>query len=655
MSPLWGNLSVGCVKNELFTPVVCHKGEVSLLYQAHLDSDTTTTPKQGVYPRGKMKRATTLALCFLLLGLWNTSLAQTTVTFVVKGVPENVAENVGIRGDKEPLSWQTSIPLDTTGDSSSVTLEFPGTVGAIEFKFVLFNSDDEPTWETNQNRRLKLASGREITSTSQWDIEQLVEISALPKLQPEQLMEDYKWIETMVLEVHPGTYRYNDRTIVQQALDDLKKTFQSPLTHGEAYLAMSKVTALLQCDHTQVGFNNQNATINSVIHRQSDKLPFTFKWIDEKMIVIYDATEAQRLERGTEIQRINDIPVSRIQTSMMPYIAADGATDKSRLAKMEIDGFDFRYNAFDVFYPLLFPVTDETVVLDIKPYDGEESERITVKTLTRGERNTILVDRYSDFPRSRDDLWHFEITEDNIGILTLNSFGLMGWKRMTIDYKQFLADAFERLATEDVQHLIIDIRKNNGGSDEMKDELFTYFDFDRAKLKTRIREGRTRYLDFPERLKPYVQTWGDNPWYFNLKPDRIDEENGYYIFDEHYTIFEVSPAKETAFKGDLYLLTSPTNASLAFYLANEFKALDLGRVVGQETGGNRRDINGGQILFLRLPQSEIEIDFPVMGAFTIKEEPNQGVVPDLAVKVSLDDVYNSVDTELEAVLAMIKE
>ena len=45
------------------------------------------------------------------------------------------------------------------------------------------------------------------------------------------------------------------------------------------------------------------------------------------------------------------------------------------------------------------------------------------------------------------------ITDDNIGILTINSFGLNGWKRLTIDYKAFLEEIFTQLKTEKVNHV----------------------------------------------------------------------------------------------------------------------------------------------------------------------------------------------------------
>ncbi|MFK7950337.1 MAG: S41 family peptidase [Saprospiraceae bacterium] len=585
---------------------------------------------------------------------------QITVEFIVTDVPKNIT-NVGIRGNSKPLSWERSIIMSRRTNNFRIKLEFPEDSQKIEFKFVTFTDDKNPTWEGTQNRILQLAKADKMTYEAVWNVEEIVDISKLPLLQPDELMEDYKLLEKVILEVHPGTYRYHTKAEIEASLAELKAKFQEPLTHGEAYLAMSKVTAKVQCDHTKVGFNNQNKTINSVIHRQQDKMPFTFKWIDNQMIVVYNASDNNELKRGTEILTIDGIDVLEIQKNMLPYIAADGATDKTRLAKMEVHGFDFRYNAFDVFYPLLYHIENNQVDLTIKHFDhrdfgtGESQvKKITVKTQTREERSKVLSQRNQEFPQNRDDFWHFNITDDNIGILTINSFGLNGWKRMTIDYQAFLDEVFENLKAKKVKDLIIDIRKNNGGNDEMKHVLFSYLKPHNKTSISALRVGKSRYTTFPESLKPYVQTWGDNPYWYNMKPDETDTENGYYLFYENNKK-QRQKCHKNRFKNNVYLLTSPENTSLAFYTALDFRLRKFGKIVGQETGGNLNDINGGQILFLRLPNSGIEVDFPIIGGFTIKKQPNHGVQPDIVVEPTLEDIYNKIDREMEIVLELIRD
>ena len=93
---------------------------------------------------------------------------------------------------------------------------------------------------------------------------------------------------------------------------------------------------------------------------------------------------------------------------------------------------------------------------------------------------------------------------------------------------------------------------------------------------------------------------------------------------------------------------------MAYYLARDFQLNEMGTIIGEETGGNLRGINGGQILFLRLPNSGIEIDSPVRGGFTLAPQPNQGVQPDLLVIPTAKDLYEGNDPALQEAFRLIR-
>ena len=595
---------------------------------------------------------TTITCLFYLLGSLPL-LGQTSIAFFVDGLPSNKGETIGIRGSLPPLDWGKSIPLREVegGYTTQLTFSKAEAEKILEFKFVHFNKDSKPSWEGIQNRTFELLPDSNLTSTNTWNKDQVIEISSLKPIPSKDLLEDFELLKTMVLDVHPGTYRYNDSSSINKALEELRTQFSRDLTHGQAYTAISKLTAQLKCDHTRAGFNNQNKIINSIIHYQADKVPFTFKWVEGQMLVTYNASESNLLQRGTAVLSINGRPVEEIQREIIQCIGADGATDGNRIYKSEVNGYDFRYNAFDIFFPLLFPFEEDSLQLEIETFGAEKTQIVNVSPLTRESRAEILTTRYRDFPQSRDDMWDFEILQEKVGVLTLNSFGLNGWKAMKLDYKQFLADAFAELGSKEIEYLVIDIRENNGGNDEMAVELNGYLHESFPDWK---REGRTRYVELPESLRPYIKTWGDNPWYFSLKPSENEPINGYYIFKDNFTPRKRKNKKEI-YQGKVYMLTSSANTSLAFYTANRFRKLKLGKIIGQETGGNLNDINGGQIVFMTLPNSQIEIDFPIMGGFTLEPQPNQGMMPDVVVSYDRSDIIAKRDKELETVLRMINE
>ncbi len=371
---------------------------------------------------------------------------------------------------------------------------------------------------------------------------------------------------------------------------------------------------------------------------------------EDRMIVIFDASEGHELTRGTEILSIDGIPSAEILTALLPYVSSDGMRKVPRVSKLDAEGYDFRYYEFDVFFPLVFNSIKDSIRLEIQGYGKDTPRTVHLKTMTLDERAKALSERYPDFPQSRDDLWKFEIIPDNIGLLKLNSFGLMGYKSLTIDYKAFLAKAFAEMKEKEVDELIIDIRENNGGNDEILEELYTYFDIKRVTIEGS--EGRTRYVDFPNTLRPYVNSWGE-PWYYDLSPQKPRMKEGYYIFPEAFFVDAKNKRKKNHFSGKMYLLTSPSNVSLAYYFATNFKTDGLGVILGEETGGNIKGINGGQILFLRLPYSQVEVDFPVMGEFNLKPVLDQGIQPDIEVHSTQEDIFFGRDRAIEEVIKLV--
>lgn len=70
------------------------------------------------------------------------------------------------------------------------------------------------------------------------------------------------------------------------------------------------------------------------------------------------------------------------------------------------------------------------------------------------------------------------------------------------------------------------------------------------------------------------------------------------------------------------------------------------------TGGNRRGINSGAFFFLRLPQSGLEADVPLIGRFPATPQPDAGLAPDVAAADTVADIAASRDRVLETALAL---
>jgi C-terminal processing protease CtpA/Prc len=199
-----------------------------------------------------------------------------------------------------------------------------------------------------------------------------------------------------------------------------------------------------------------------------------------------------------------------------------------------------------------------------------------------------------------------------------------------------------------VPSLVLDLRGNEGGADEVGAELLGYI----VPRTVTIPASRTllRYERVAADLLPYLDTWDRS--FFDVTRRARPAGDGFYALEGEGGAVTLKP-NGRGYAGKVYLLVDAGNSSATFLLARLLKQERLATLVGQETGGNLRGTNGGWIAFLRLPRSRIEVDVPLKGYFPMEAQPDGGLTPDAVVPVSVEDVARGVDPELEAARRLI--
>lgn len=553
---------------------------------------------------------------------------------------------VGIRGNIAPLSWdKTYLLKDDDGDGIyEGKLSFSVAAGMLAFKFVY----GAVVWENEDNRELDLALSKADLPLFQWNFSPPLtktEIKAL-KIPSKKLMEDFELVKTAYTTMHPGLYRYNTPATIEQHLADLKKTLSEDLTIPEAYIAFSRFTAKIKCGHTYANFWNQPTTVKRAITFQSDKVPFHFRIVDKRMLITESANP--QLKRGMEILAINGRPWQDIFQAIMPLMRSDGANDGQRIVNMQLLGVD-RFEPFDMYFPILFPPQNNQYNLEIVDLITQKKENLNVQAMSRKERTQQIKALFpTAIPSSEKDLWQFKVLDKHSALLTLHTFAIWNFQ---MDWKAYIKDVFDQLKQQQIPNLIIDIRYNGGGMDMVGLELFKYISKESVTIPTR--KELFRFNEFPPSVKPYMSSW-DNWFDKGIKKLKLIEP-GYYAMNGKISKEQTFKPYKDTYAGKVYLLVSPYNSSATYYLAGTAKRQQLATLVGQETGGNLKGINGGQIYFLKLPNSKIELDVPIGGVFPLTEQPDRGYIPDVLVKPTPQDVANGIDSELSATLALIKE
>jgi len=109
-----------------------------------------------------------------------------------------------------------------------------------------------------------------------------------------------------------------------------------------------------------------------------------------------------------------------------------------------------------------------------------------------------------------------------------------------------------------------------------------------------------------------------------------------------------------AYQGKVFLLTSAVNSSATFHFSETIKHNQFATLVGTETGGTQKGITAWQLFFLNLPNSKIEVDIPLIGSYPTVPLKDEGILPDIFVEETLEDILQEKDKYLEAVLKAIK-
>lgn len=552
---------------------------------------------------------------------------------------------IGLRGSLPPLSWENDIPMKDENEDGIYTaaITFPGVTenAILEYKYLY----DNVNWELEgANRVLVLADELQQSVYGCWDEPTPLSPAGLPGLSAEKLQADLSIAQKACRELHPGLYRYNTKLQIDSLFEACRLKFQSSLSYPEAYLAFSELAAGIRCGHTYANFFNQPGFIQQAVFQQPDKLPFTFRIIEGRILVEYNASEDQRIGKGCEVIAANGAPVQEILSRLARLVPADGGSLAKRMSRLELSGIG-EYEDFDIFFPMLYPPSGGRYELEMRNLETGEQFSSQVDAISREARAERIRKRYGLREPSYDKLWEFALLDSQCAYLRLGHF--QTWK-MSADWKKFLKNVFETLESKNISHLIIDIRGNEGGNDEVILELSR--SLASRPISSPPMRSLTRYATLPPGLEPYLSSWDNS--FKDLSRRARQVESGFYELKSAGE--QRLPGNRNAYRGKVYLLIGPSNSSATFYMAGIWKENGLAALVGQPTGGSRQGINGGQIAFLRLPHSGIELDIPLIGTFPETPQPAGGIEPDVFVRPSVEGFLKGIDSELEAAKALIR-
>jgi C-terminal processing protease CtpA/Prc len=409
----------------------------------------------------------------------------------------------------------------------------------------------------------------------------------------EQVKADIDTAISVLSSIHPTfNQSHNKLEII-----NLRDTIKHPVTAHEFF----KVIQPLICvdGHTTLQYN---ARIYPEI--PSPLLPFETIFFDNRLYVKNNLSADTLIVRGTEILAINNTKANDIINNLLPYVPGEKIEHKIR--KLDNAGFAN-------WYRLVYGNFDTFKI----SYQNENAIRsISVRGIN-----------WNDFTGDKKQAFDFKILDGNIGYLKVGKFRHPG-KFMT-----FIDSVFYELSKQQITSLIID-KTSGGGISNLVDSLMSFItDKPYRELEKKLIRISSETHEFISELKNMGDTVGE---YFVIKKEPVRPVN-----------------RENRFKGNIYVLAGPNSYSAATMFVAMVKCYTGHTIIGQETG--QPLISNADLSRHRLPNTGLNL-YTSHSIYYLPCARNRqdGVKPDIEVKMTLDDLLNDNDKYLEFTLDLIK-
>ncbi len=450
-------------------------------------------------------------------------------------------------------------------------------------------------------------------------------------LSKEQLLEDYTILKNVLTKGHPSLYEYTSETAWDSLFTNFEKQkLKTVQNSNDLYKAITELTDYVRDGHLIV--------MRPPLDPIPQLFPLLLKIINERL---YTDTDDFGIPVGSEIVSIDGIDGTAIRRRFLKYAPTDGfnISKKDRQVEREFGILHFYEFGASPTYQVEYKTSSDELIkktIESKPFESI------------GKR---FAKRNSYFKKSnlgKKEPFIYFIDSLNTTVLTINTFQL--------DVEQFqstLKDIFKEIKGEKSEHLIIDIRQNEGGFPLNAINTFSYLASGpfRQRLSSEVITST-----LPE--KRYSQNLINGYTYetfFKKYYERAEKkENKWRLVKDENEAFMIPNKKR--FAGKAYVLiggkTFSAGSSFALFCKNEGITL-----IGEETGGGYYTQTGGYPIIYTLPNSKIKILLPLVkinrfvNDKTVKK--GSGIIPDEKVPLTVQDLIQARDSQLDYVLKQI--
>ena len=210
-----------------------------------------------------------------------------------------------------------------------------------------------------------------------------------------------------------------------------------------------------------------------------------------------------------------------------------------------------------------------------------------------------------------------------------------------------LHDAFAHVKTANIRTLVVDVRKNGGGSDDANDRVLNYLTAKTYSQGNRFSVRASRIVKARYGFSGYLGRYFAPIAWFAREGSVVD-----VVIPDFFAQTQPGP-NPLRFAGAAYLLIGPGTFSSAAGFAQTVADYEIATLVGEPLGDPIA--HNGEVFRVRAPRTCLNAGIASKFFYATKSRPKDAVVtPDNLVKTTTKDLRLGRDPVLEAVLERVR-
>lgn len=378
---------------------------------------------------------------------------------------------------------------------------------------------------------------------------------------PAALRADLRLAVETIERNHPDLAYSVDRARFAQAVKDVERQLDRPMSQTEAWATLAQLNPVLADGHLLIGFDDWRRDSAEAVKHGVGFFPFEVALDDDGTPRILAALGGSATPlAGARIKRINGRDARDVSRELLARAHGDTPAFRRALVGARWWLFHQKIHGVSASYDLVL--------------EGAPRRRYRV---VASHQLPAVVARDASFDR----LYRCELLPNDSALLTVGAFYWPDKPR----FFAFSRDCFARMKAAGVKRLVVDIRTNGGGDDDM------------------WKEGILRYIaDRPYKI-------GSLGTKRVLEPYRDEGEvTGQIVTATIKSEIRPAPDEPLRFAGEVSVLVGPLTYSSAVLFSNVVQDYRFGTLAG--VGGAVRTRQSGSVQTLVLPGTELVLSYP---------------------------------------------